>query len=198
MSSSPLDNLYLEILPTNTVDLYRVWDRAGSDWEPNPYAGSGRVDCPVKPSEFEMLYVSTTALTAIQESRLLTERSGGTGWIFHRSRAAGFKITVYRTATPLPAAPLDARNAALLGLDRTTLLDGKGPYQAAALRIRRERGADVPALCWRSRHREADGLVLAIFHDKKLSIGLTRVSAMSLMDHPIIDVLERHPTVILG
>jgi hypothetical protein len=99
---------------------------------------------------------------------------------------------------PLPAAPLDGPNIVLLGLDRVTLLDGKGPYQAAALQIKRERGADVPALSWRSRHREADGLVVAIFHDKKIEVGLTRVSTISLMDHPIIEVLESHPTIVLG
>lgn len=196
MPTSPLDKLHLETLPTDSSGLYRVWDRPGSDWEPNPFSGLGRVDCPIRPREFEVLYLSTTPLTALQEARLLTERRGGAGWIFHRTRAASFKITFYRTTAQLTAVSLDPPNAALLGLDRVTLLDGKRPYQEASLRIRRERAADVPALFWRSRHREADGFVVAIFHDKKDEVRLIRVSTVLVLDHPIIEVLKRHETII--
>jgi hypothetical protein len=141
--------------------------------------------------------MATTPLLALQETYLLTEQRDRRGWLFHRTRALDFKITSYLTSEPLIAATLDEPNADILGLDKISLIDGIRPYQDAALAIRRARGAAVPALFWRSKHREAIGLVVAIFHESKTEVGLKTVETMKLLDHALIEDLNRIRTLII-
>jgi hypothetical protein len=107
-------------------------------------------------------------------------------------------MTTYSTSTPLLAATLDEPNASLLGLDRVTLIDGIKPYQHAALAIRRARRTEIPALFWRSRHREATGDVVGIFHDRKADVGLAPIETIKLLDHSVVDELKRIELLILG
>lgn len=199
MTSSSLSRLQRTSLPTDSQPLYRVWNYPGSDWTPNPNSTAGRIDCPVRPSEYAVLYTATTALVALQETQLLTHMADQDNWLFHRTRAEAFRITRFRTKAPLVAVSLDEPNASLLGLaqDQISLIDGKRPYRQAALRIRRERPTDVPALYWRSRHREANALVVAIFDDHKENIGLERVDTIPLLDDPVIDSLLRTDSLIV-
>ena len=57
--------------------------------------------------------------------------------------------------------------------------------------------ADVAALCWRSRHREANGLVIALFDNNVNAVGLKRLGTMMLLDHPFVDELLRRDIVTL-
>lgn len=195
MSSIQFEKLQLNPLHCDRNPLFRLWRHPGGDWDPSPNAGSGRVDCPVEPSEYRILYLGETALIALQETRLLTEHQSG-AWLFHRGRAAEYKITTYTTAVPFRAMTLDEPNASILGLDKVSLIDGIWPYQQVALQIFRAMGARVPALYWRSKHREAKGAVVAVFHEFKSDIGLTKNPAINLLDHPIIEQVSRMKTVI--
>lgn len=195
MTTTSLDDLRVDKLPSDQQDLYRVWAPPSSDWEPNPLSGKGRVDCPMSPAEYSMLYMSTTALVAVQETFVLT--ADNAGWIFHRGRAEHFNITAYRTTVPLAAATLDEPNASLLGLTAVTLLDGYGPYRAAALKVWRSRRPDIHALYWHSKHREASGNVVAVFHELKGPAGLRRVSTIKLLDHPVAGAIQKSARVLI-
>ena len=197
MPPSPLNLLKIELLDTHRRELFRVWCDPGADWDPSPYSGQGRVDSPDSPPTYRVLYLSSTPLIALQEVRLLTE-FGDSQWIFNRTNAAKYKITSYKTTNALPAATLDEPNSELLDLDCVTLLDGKGPYQSAAARIRKEKADKVPALYWRSKHRESNGNVVGIFHDMKGKVGLKRIDTILLLDHPVIAELELRSTVIFS
>ena len=189
--------LRLDKLPTDTSLLYRVWCPPGSDWEPNPHAGAGRADCPVSPREYSILYTGTSALIAVQETYVLTSMGHAGGWVFHQGRAEEMIITTYRTRVPLAAISLDKPNASLLGLDDVTLLDGEEPYRAAVLAVWRSRRADAHAVCWRSKHREANGLVVALFHESKTAAGLQPIDRMKLVDHPIVEAIRRSKVVVV-
>jgi hypothetical protein len=150
----------------------------------------------VDPREYEVLYFGTDPLVCIQETLLLTADPIQSRWLFNRTRAEAASITSYKTAAPLLAATLDEPNDRLLGLEKVSFLLGKQPYRRAALRIRRER-RDIPALCWRSKHREASGYVIAIFDDKKIELGLERIGSLKLLDHPVIADLEKYPRLVI-
>jgi hypothetical protein len=192
-----LKELQLSTLPTDQYHLYRLWRYPGGDWEPSPNVGRGRIDCPILPVEYFVLYLATTPLVALQETGLLTFQPDD-HWLFHRSRATEYRLTEYSTEVSLVAATLDEPNAALLGLKGVDLVDGNAPYQQAALAIRRARSADVPALYWRSRHREASGLVVGIFHDQKANVGLSVVQTVKLTDHSVISHIARIKALIIG
>lgn len=191
MTLSPLDGLQLSVLSTEEEPFYRLWKHPGADWNPSPTPGTGRVDCPVQPIEYSVLYFATTPLLALQETRLLTEDPERGTWIFHRGRAEAYKITEYRVKNSLTAVSLDEPNAQILGLDKASLIDGRRPYQDAALAILRARRSDVHALSWKSKHREANGRVVAIFDNCKSVIGLTRIGTERLLDHVVVTDISR-------
>ena len=197
MTAKKFEGLELKLLPTDKEHLYRVWRHPGGDWEPTGRSGAGRIDCLATPPQYFVLYLATSPLVALQETLLLTAQPPDR-WLFHRARAAEYNLTSYATTAPLRAATLDEPNAELLGLDRVTLIEGKRPYRLAAMEIRQVRGADVPALVWRSKHREANGQVVGLFHDRKSEVGLSIVRTVKLLDHPVIDDLMRLPALILS
>jgi hypothetical protein len=136
-------------------------------------------------------------LVAVQETFLLTFAPDSQQWIFHRERAEAYSITSYRTGQPLRAVSLDEPNASLLGLRDDAFLDPDAPFQKAAYEIWSEAPSSIGGLYWRSKHREASGLALGVFADRKLAAGLMRTETMKLTDHPVVEKILRSKVVVL-
>lgn len=165
------------VVDPQTTQLCRLYSWPGGEWqEPPPQYRTLRVDPPgeISPLDprkhlFAVLYTSTRLDTIAQECGVLTVDSRDQ-WTLNETQEERYSLARYQFRRGGIFISIDEPNAARLGLDDVAATGGYEPYQELALDLFLRFGHVAHGLCWRSFHRHQQGMVYAIWHNRKADL----------------------------
>ena len=172
-------DLALELLDPGSVPLFRLFRFPNADWEETPpeYRNE-RTDPPADHKrDFAVLYLGNTLPGVAMECRVLKiDYEDNLTW--YPALAAQYQVARYAFDKPAVFLPIDGPNRRRLGLDGAhRRLASKEPFQQAALALFERYHTVVHGLSWESMHRNQPSRIYALWHEHKVTIGLSTVPA---------------------
>jgi hypothetical protein len=175
------------------------------DWNPPPEAFRKlRVDPPAgRESEFAVLYTAASLPAAAAECRVLCVDPQDR-YTWNKTKASEYWVARYLFDKPALFVPIDGPNRERLGLENDDVpYGGYAPFQAVSMGLFQRLGGLVHGLSWQSFHRGQPGRSYAIWHHRKLEIGLRITSPTPphkldadaewrrfVADHPEVEGIE--------